>query len=86
MVAYYLSAPCFFKLYLQTSGVTSVLVSRLYEVARIYLQQRTDSNTVYSTAKVAIDGTEYSVGMFVSVGQEGGLPPFGKIEQILLVK
>lgn len=40
---------------------------------------------IYSTSKVNVDGTDYGVEMFVSVGQEGGLPQFCKVEQILLV-
>lgn len=85
MVAYYLSAPSFFKPHQQTSNVTSILVSILPEVAKEHIEQKTDSNVIYSTSKITVDGTDYGVGMFVSVGQEVGLPQFSKIEQILLV-
>ncbi|XP_073718055.1 uncharacterized protein [Misgurnus anguillicaudatus] len=85
MMAYHLNAPSFFKPHQQTSNVSSVLVSELPEVAKEHIKQKTDSNLIYSTSKIIIDGTDYDVGMFVSVGQEGGLPQFSKIQQILLV-
>lgn len=85
MVAFYLTAPAFFKPHHQTSDVSSVLVSVLPEVAKEHVQQITDSNMIYGTSKITVDGTGYGVGMFVSVGQEGGLPQFCKIEQILLI-
>lgn len=85
MVAYHLSAPSFYKPHQQTSNVCSVLVSVLPEIARQHIEQKTDSNMIYSTLRIIIDGTNYDVGMFVSGGQEGGLPQFSKIEQILLV-
>lgn len=85
MVAYYLNAPSFFKPHQQTSNVSSVLVSSLPEVAKVHVEQKTDSSMIYSTSKIIIDGTDYAVGMFVSVGQEGGCLHLAKIEQILLV-
>ena len=85
MVAYYLSSPSFFKPHQQTSNVSSVMVSVLPDVARAYIEQITDSNMIYSTSNINIDGTNYDKEMFVSVGQEGALPQFNKIEQILLV-
>lgn len=85
MMAYYLSAPSFFKPRHQTSNVSSVLVSELPEVAKEHIKQKTDSNLIYSPSKIIIDGTDFDVGMFVSVGEEGGLPQFSKILQILLV-
>ncbi|KAF7641019.1 hypothetical protein LDENG_00299320, partial [Lucifuga dentata] len=86
MVAYHLSAPLVFKPHQQISNVSSMMTSVLPEkIAKQYIEQNTDSNIIYSTSAVVIDGTDYDVGMFVSVGQEGGLPQFSKIEQILLV-
>lgn len=85
MVSFYLSGPSFFKLYQQTSNVCSVMVSALPDIAKAYVQQKTDSSMIYSKSKVNVDGTDYGVEMFVSVGQEGGLPQFCKIEEILLV-
>jgi hypothetical protein len=85
MVAYYLSAPSFFKPHQQASNVSSVLVAVLPDVAQQYIRQKTDSSVVYSTSNITLDGTMYDVGRFVSVGQEGGLPQFSRIEQILLV-
>lgn len=85
MVAYYLSAPSFFKPHQQTSNVSSLMVSLLPNVAKAYIEQITESNMIYSTSKVSIDGMDYDVGMFLSVGEKGGLPQFCKIEQILLV-
>jgi hypothetical protein len=61
------------------------MVSVLPDVARAYIEQITDSNMIYSTSNINIDGTNYDKEMFVSVGQEGALPQFNKIEQILLV-
>lgn len=71
MMAYYLSAPSFFKPRHQTSNVSSVLVSELPEVAKEHIKQKTDSNLIYSTSKIIIDGTDFDVGMFVSVGKKG---------------
>lgn len=85
MVAYFLSAPSFFRPYQQTSNVSSVMVSMLPDIAKAYVAQKTDSNMIYSTSRVNVDGTDYDVGMFVSVVQEGELSQFSKIEQILLV-
>lgn len=70
-----------------SSNLTSstVLVSMLPNVAKTYIEQITASNVVYSTSKVCIDGTDYDVGMFLSVGQEGGLPNYCRTEQVLLV-
>lgn len=85
MVAYHLSASGFFKPHQQTSNVSSVLVSMLPNVAKTYTEQITASNVIYSTSKVCIDGTDYDVGMFLSVGQEGGLPNYCRIQQVLLV-
>lgn len=86
MMAYHLAAPSFFKPKTQASRVDSVLVSGLPEVAQVYIKGQTTSDTVYQTSKVTIDGTDYVVGMFLSVGVSGGLSKFGKIEQIFLVK
>lgn len=69
--------------HIQTS-VTSALVSTLPEVAKDFIEQETESNTVYCTSKVTIDSTDYANGMFVSVGMDGGLPQFCRIEQIFL--
>lgn len=85
MLAYYLSAPTFFKPHQQTASVSSVLVSQLPDVAKQHIQQKTDADSIYTTTKISIDGTQYGVGMFVSVGQEGGLPQFSQVENILLV-
>lgn len=68
MLAYYLSAPSFFKPHQQTSNVYSVFVSVLPEVAKEHIKQKTQSDMIYSTSKIIIDGTNYDVGMFVSVG------------------
>ena len=84
MMAYYLSAPAFFKPHQQASVVTSVLVSTLPEVAQHYIKLKTDSNYIYRTSRVTIDGTDFFVGTFVSTGVEGGLPQFSKIQDILL--
>lgn len=85
MLAYHLSAPSFFKPHQQTSSVSSVMVSGLPDVAKEYVEHMTDISMIYSTSGVNVDGTDYGVEMFVSVEQEGGLPQFCKIEQILLV-
>lgn len=85
MVAYHLSAPTFFQPHQQSSHVTSVTVSDLPEVAQEYIKNKTDSRIIYSTSKFIVDGTTYSPGMFLSVGEDGGLPQFSKIEKILLV-
>ncbi|XP_059195792.1 uncharacterized protein LOC131976674 [Centropristis striata] len=85
MMAYHLSAPLFFRPHTQASSVTSVQVAMLPKVAKEYIETKTDSQNIYSTSKVSINGTEYANGMFVSAGHTGGLPKFSRIEQILLV-
>lgn len=54
-------------------------------MAKDFIETKTDSQNIYSTSKVSINGTEYANGMFVSAGQSGGLPKFSRIEHILLV-
>lgn len=83
MMAYHLNAPFFFKPHIQVSSVTTVQVTTLPQVARDFIETKTDRQN--STSKVSIDGTEYANVMFVSAGQAGGLPKFSRIENILLV-
>lgn len=85
MMAYSLSAPAFFKPHQKTSSISSVMVQGLPDVAKTYVEHMTDSSIIYRTSVVNVDGIDYGVEMFVSVGQEGGLPQFSKIEQIFLV-
>ncbi|XP_059180201.1 uncharacterized protein LOC131959109 [Centropristis striata] len=85
MMAYHLHAPSFFRPKTQTARVESVLVSALPEVAQAHIRGQTTSDTVYHTANVTIDGTDYTNGMFVSVGVSGGLSKFCKLAQIYLV-
>nr|XP_023651449.1 uncharacterized protein LOC111835405 isoform X2 [Paramormyrops kingsleyae] len=85
MMAYHLSAPLFFKPHTHASSVTSVYVATLPEVAKDFIQTKTDRENIYSTSKVTINGTDYASGMLVSAGQAGGLPKFSRIENILLV-
>lgn len=85
MMAYHLGSPSFFKPKTQTSRVDSVLVSALPEVAQAHIRGQTTSDTVYRTSKVTIDGTDYTSGMFVSVGISGGLSKFCRLTQIYLV-
>jgi hypothetical protein len=61
------------------------MFSMLPDIAKEYVAQKIGNNMIYRTLRVNIDGTDYDVGMFVSVGHEGGLPQFCRIEQILLV-
>lgn len=84
MMAYHLGSASFFKPKMQTSRVDSVLVSALPEVAQAYIRRQTTSDTVYCTSKVTIDGTDYTNGMFVAVGNSGGLSKFCKLTQIYL--
>ncbi len=84
MVAYYLSAPSFFKPHQQASNVSSVLVSVLPDVTKQCIRQKTDSSMMYSTSNITLDGTMYDVGRFVSVGQEGGLSLAGLSRSYLL--
>lgn len=85
MIAYHLSSGSFFKPKIQTSAVNSVSVSSLPDIAQMCIKKQTDSDSVFRTLKVTVDGTEYANGMFVSVGESGGLPKFAKILQIYLV-
>ena len=73
MMAFHLGSPSFFKSKTQTSRVDSVLVSALPDVAQAHIRGQTTSDTVYCTSKVTIDGTDYTSGMFVSVGNSGGI-------------
>lgn len=85
MMAYHFSTASFFRPHTQASSVTSVQVATLPQVAKDFIETKTDSQNIYSTSKVSINGTEYANGMFVSAGQSGGLPKFSRIEHILLV-
>lgn len=85
MMAYHLNALLYFRPHTQSSSVTSFQVSTLPQVAKDFIETKTDSQNIYSTSKVSINGTEYANGMFISVGQAGGLPKFSRIDQILLV-
>ena len=82
MMAYHLGSPSFFKPKTQTSRVDSVLVSALPEVAQAHIRGQTTSDTVYRTSKVTIDGTDYTSGMFMSVGISGGLSKLCRLTQI----
>lgn len=70
MMEYYLNAPLFFKP--DTHG------SLLFKFLLFLKWPRT-------LATVSINGTDYAKGMFVSTGQEGELPKFSRIENMLLV-
>lgn len=85
MMAYHFSAPIFFRPHTQASSVTSVQVATLPQVAKDFIETKTDGQNIYSTSKVSINGTEYVNGIFVSTGHTGGLPKFSRIEHILLV-
>lgn len=85
MMAYHLAAPSFFNPETQASSVDSVLVSALPEVAQLHIRRLTTSDTIYQTSKVTINGTDYVCGMFLSVGESGGLPRFCRVEHIYLV-
>ncbi|XP_065099819.1 uncharacterized protein [Paramisgurnus dabryanus] len=85
MMAFHLNAPSFFKPQVQATSVTSVQVATLPQVAKDFIKSKTDSQNIYNTSVVSVHGTDYANGMFVSVGQAGGLPNFCRIERILLV-
>lgn len=65
--------------------MTSVVVSTLPAIAMQYFKEKTQSNIIYSKSRVNVDSTDFVVGMFVSVGHEGGLPRFSRTENIFLV-
>lgn len=85
MMAYHLSGPLFFKPRAQALSVTCVQVTTLPQVAHDAIKTKTDSQNIYTTHKVSLNGTEYANGMFVSAGQTGGLPTFSRFEYLLLV-
>lgn len=85
MAAYHLHAPLFFKQEIRTSRVDSVLVSSLHQVALAHIRSQTSSDTIYTTTAVTTDATDYSSGMSVSVGFEGGLPTFTKVVESYFV-
>ena len=85
IIAYYMSSSSFFKPHQQTSNVTSVVVSTLPDAAIQYFKEKTGSNIIYSTSRVNIEGTDFTVGMFLFAGDEGGLPSFCRLENIFLV-
>lgn len=84
-MAYYLSLPSYFKPNVQASRVDSVLVSSLPEIAQDHIKEKTNSDTIYRTSSVTIDGVDYATGMFVSVKSHGGLPTFSEISDIYLL-
>lgn len=86
MMAYHFSAPSFFRPHTQASSVTSVQVTTLPQAAKDFIETKTDSQNIYSTSKVSIDGRHILCKWNVfSAGHTGGLPKFSKIEHILLV-
>ncbi|XP_044194551.1 uncharacterized protein LOC122971866 isoform X1 [Thunnus albacares] len=85
MMAYHLSAPLFFRPHTRASSVTSVQIATLPQVAKDFIETKTESQNIYSTSKVSINGTDFANGMFVSADQTGGLPNFSRIERVLLV-
>ena len=54
-------------------------------MAKDFIETKTDSQNIYSTSKVSVNGTEFANGMFVSAGQTGGIPKFSRIDHILLL-
>lgn len=60
-------------------------MSALPEIAQTGIKKQTLSDSINSTLKVTINGTEYANRMFVSMGESGGLSKFSKIAQIYLV-
>ncbi len=85
MMAYHFSAPMFFRPHTQASSVTSVQVSTLPQVTKDFTETKTDSQNINRAPKVSINATEYAKVMFVSTGQTGGPPTFGRFEHVLLV-
>lgn len=65
------SAPLFFKPHHQTSSVPSVMIFTLPDIANAYIAQKTDSNMIYSTSRITIDGTDHAAGMFVCLWSSG---------------
>ncbi|KAI7790665.1 hypothetical protein IRJ41_017989 [Triplophysa rosa] len=55
------------------------------DCAKVFIQGQTTSNTVYTTSRVTVDGTDYAPGMFVSAGACGRLLQFWRIDEIFLV-
>lgn len=45
-----------------------------------------DSDTVYGTKQVTIDGINFLIGMFVCTGAYAALPDFKKIQNVLLIR
>ncbi|CAG5927057.1 unnamed protein product [Menidia menidia] len=69
---------------IQASSVAFIQVDTLPQVAKNFIETKTSSQSIYSAPKDSISGTEFARGMFVSVGETGGLPKFSRIDHILL--
>lgn len=57
MMAYHLNVPLSFRPHAQDSSVTSVQVATLPQVAKDFIETKTDSQSIYTTSKVPINGT-----------------------------
>lgn len=86
MLAYYLEMPTIFKPSIETGKSSVVSVDILDVAIREALRSKfKDLNSVSLTSTVYLNGTKYSKGMVLSVGQTSGLPDFGRVLDICVV-
>nr|XP_054604470.1 uncharacterized protein LOC129165387 isoform X1 [Nothobranchius furzeri] len=84
-MAFYLSSSKFFKPHVQTSKMESMYISSLPADTQSFISGIVDSDTVYGTKNISIDGTSFAIGMFVCTGAYAALPEFKEIRNILLI-
>lgn len=86
MMAFYLSSSKFFKPPVQTSKMESLYISSLPADTQSFISGIADSDTIYATKKVTINGTNFAIGMFVCTGAYAALPEFKEILNVLLIR
>ncbi|CAI5678290.1 unnamed protein product [Oreochromis niloticus] len=86
MMPFYLSSSKFFKPPVQTSKMESLYISSLPADTQSFISGIADSDTIYATKKVTINGTNFAIGMFVCTGAYAALPEFKEILNVLLIR
>lgn len=85
-LAYYLEMPTIFKPSIETGQVSVVSVGILDVAIREALWNKyQDLDCVSLTSTAYLNGTKYSKGVVLSVGQTSGLPDFGTVLEICVV-
>ena len=86
MLSYYLEMATIFKPSIETGQISVVSVSILDAAIREAVWNKFEGLDSVSLTSIAyLNGTKYSKGMVLSVGQTCGLPDFGRVLEICVV-